>query len=186
MGDLALLGKNIKGHIFSYKGGHSLNSELVKKISQIKEKCLFNKKDIEKVIPHRDPFLLIDEIINVDDGKYVHAVKYVKDEDIYLGGHFPGRPVMPGVLIIECLAQASCFLSMTAIQDYKKKLMLLSVIKKAKFLKQVIPGDKLVLKVNLIKFKLNNAIISGEATVNNEVVAKAEWMATVVDRYENT
>ena len=93
---------------------------------------------------------------------------------------------MPGVLIIECLAQASCFLSMTAIKDYKKKLMLLSVIKKAKFLKQVIPGDKMDLKVNLIKFKLNNAIISGEATVNNQIVAKAEWMATVVDRYENT
>tara|TARA_B100000029_G_C17545932_1_gene948430 strand:- start:306 stop:1661 length:1356 start_codon:yes stop_codon:yes gene_type:complete len=182
IGDLALLGQNIKGHIFSYKGGHDLNSKLVKEISNIKEEVMYSKEDIKKVIPHREPFLLIDEIINVIDGKFVHAVKNISEDDIYLGGHFPGRPVMPGVLIIECLAQASCFLSMTTIKDYKKKLMLLSVIKKAKFLKQVIPGDRLELKVNLVKFKLNNAIISGEAIVNDKIVAKADWMATVVNR----
>ena len=188
IGDLALLGKQIKGHIISYKGGHYLNTELVKsifKLSKMKKKCLYNKEEIKKVLPHRDPFLLIDEIIDIEDGNYVHAIKYVKENEMFLEGHFPKQPIVPGVLIIECLAQASCFLSMSAIKDYENKLMLLSVIKKAKFIKKVIPGDKLELKVNLIKFKLNNAIIKGEAIVNNNTVAIAEWMATVVNRYEN-
>ena len=93
---------------------------------------------------------------------------------------------MPGVLIIECMAQTSCFLSLKTVGSAEDKLMLLSVIKSSRFLKKVIPGDKLFIKVELMKFRLNNALIRGIAKVNNELVAEAEWMATVVNKNENT
>ena len=192
IGDLSLVGKNIKGHIISNKGGHSLNIKLVKKIKSIylkienMKKITYNKKEIEEIIPHRDPFLLIDKIVDGELGKYVCAVKYVNEDEEYFKGHFPGNPILPGVLIIECMAQASCFLSLTTVVNPEKKLMLLSVIKSAKFIKKVVPGDELLLKVNLIKFKLRNALLKGVAYVNDEIVAEAEWMATVVDKNENS
>ena len=187
IGDMSLLGKNIKGHFISYKGGHELNIQLVKKIQSLySNKVIFNKKQVENIIPHRDPFLLIDEIVDIEEGKYVKAVKYVNESEDYFRGHFPGEPMMPGVLIVECLAQASCFLSMSTVDNPSDKLMLLSVIKSAKFMKKVVPGDKLFLEVHLLKYKLRNALIKGVASVSGEVVAESEWMATVVKKNENS
>ncbi len=185
IGDLALLGKTLKGHIVSYKGGHAINTELVNKINSLdqnKKSVKYNRKEIEEIIPHREPFLLIDEIVDFREGEYVHAIKYVNEEEDYFKGHFPGNPVLPGVLIIECMAQASCFLSLSTVDNPKNKLMLLSVIKSAKFFKKVVPGDILNLEVSLIKFRLNNALIRGVGTVNGKKVSEAEWMATVVDK----
>ena len=110
----------------------------------------------------------------------------MSENESYFKGHFPGNPIMPGVLIIECMAQTSCFLSLKTVGSPENKLMLLSVIKSSKFIKKVVPGDKLVLRVELIKYRLNNALIKGIAKVDDEIVAEAEWMATVVDKYENT
>tara|TARA_X000001036_G_C20664436_1_gene800248 strand:+ start:370 stop:1719 length:1350 start_codon:yes stop_codon:yes gene_type:complete len=188
IGDLSLIGKNIKGHIISNKSGHSLNIEMAKKVNLLysDNDFKFNKKEIEKIIPHRDPFLLIDEIIDGELGKYVCAIKYVDEKENYFKGHFPGNPIMPGVLIIECMAQTSCFLSLKTVGSTDDKLMLLSVIKSSRFLKKVVPGDKLFIRVELLKFRLNNALIKGIAKVNDELVAEAEWMATVVNKYENT
>jgi len=188
IGDISLIGKNIKGHIISNKSGHSLNIELAKKINLLYSDNVFNfnKKEIEKIIPHRDPFLLIDEIVDGKLGEYVCAIKHVNENEDYFKGHFPGNPIMPGVLIIECMAQTSCFLSLKTVASPEDKLMLLSVIKSSKFLKKVIPGDELFIKVELIKFRLSNALIRGTAMVNNELVAEAEWMATVVNKNENT
>jgi len=185
IGDLALLGKNLKGHIVSYKGGHAINTELVNKINSLyenKKNVKYNRQEIEEIIPHREPFLLIDEIVDFKEGKYVHAIKYVNEKENYFQGHFPGNPVLPGVLIIECMAQASCFLSLSTVDNPEDKLMLLSVIKSAKFFKKVIPGNILNLEVSLVKFKMNNALIKGIGTVNGKKVAEAEWMATVVDK----
>jgi len=185
IGDLALLGKKIKGHIVSYKGGHAINTELVIKISSLyknKKNVKYNRQQIEEIIPHREPFLLIDEILDFREGEYVHAVKYVNEKEKYFEGHFPGNPVLPGVLIIECMAQASCFLSLSTVDNPEDKLMLLSVIKSAKFFKKVVPGDILNLEVTLVKFRLNNALIRGIGTVNGEKVSEAEWMATVVEK----
>ena len=188
IGDLSLIGKEIKGHIISKKSGHFLNTEFAKKIDLKHNinKFKYNRSEIEKIIPHRDPFLLIDEIIDGKLGEYVCAVKYVNENESYFKGHFPGNPIMPGVLIIECMAQTSCFLSLKTVGSPENKLMLLSVIKSSKFIKKVVPGDKLILRVELIKFRLNNALIKGIAKVDDEIVAEAEWMATVVDKYENT
>ena len=188
IGDISLLGKDIKGHIISNKSGHYLNIELVKKINSLysNNEFKFNKKEIEKIIPHREPFLLIDEIVDGKIGEYICAKKYVNKNEDYFRGHFPGNPIMPGVLIIECMAQTSCFLSLKTVGSSQDKLMLLSVIKSSRFLKKVIPGDELFIKVELLKFRLNNALIKGIAMVNNELVAEAEWMATVVNKYEDT
>ena len=155
-------------------------------MSLYSNKVYYNKDQIKKIIPHRDPFLLIDEIVNIRQGKYVRAIKYVSEKEEYFKGHFPGEPMMPGVLIVECLAQASCFLSMSTVDSPSNKLMLLSIIKSAKFVKKVIPGDKLSLEVYLIKYKLRNALIRGVASVNGSIVAESEWMATVVDKNENS
>ena len=185
IGDFALLGCNIKGHVISYKGGHETNIKLLKKVDKSidkKQNFNFNKEEIQEIIPHRDPFLLIDEIIDGIDGEYVSALKYVNKDENYFQGHFPDKPIMPGVLIIECMAQTSCFLDMKNTHNRNKKLMLLSIIKSAKFMKKVVPGDKLYIRTDLLKYKLGTARVKGVAKVNNETVAEAEWMATMVER----
>ena len=142
----------------------------------------FNKEQIKQVIPHREPFLLIDKVVNINPGKNVTAIKTITKDDIYLQGHFPNNPIMPGVLIIECMAQASCFLSLNLVDDRENKMMLLSTIKSAKFYKKVLLNDEMKIKVELKKFKLNTALFYGEVKVCNEKVTTAEFMATVIKK----
>ena len=144
------------------------------------DKFKFNIEEIKKIIPHREPFLLIDEIIDGDPGKNVTAIKNVTNDDYFLKGHFPGNPIMPGVLILECMAQASCFLQFNTVENPDKKMMLLSIINHVKFMQKVILGDSLVIYVELVKYRLGTARIKGSASVNNKIVAKADFMATVV------
>ena len=186
IGDFALLGKTILGHIDSFKGGHLSNIEIMKIIKSkycdnIKE-MKFNKEEIKEIIPHRDPFLLIDEIIGGIPGKTAVAIKNVTKDDYFFKGHFPEKPIMPGVLILECMAQTSCFLSFNNVKEKNDKMMLLSMIKSSKFIKKVLPGDQLIINVRLLKYRLGTAHIIGEARVNEELVSKAEFMATVVGK----
>ncbi len=182
IGDLSLLGKPIIGHIHSYKSGHRSNVEFGKLIKEMGSDFKFNKEEIKKIIPHREPFLLIDEIIGGIRGFSVIAKKNVVNSDYFFKGHFPDNPIMPGVLIVESMAQASCFLSFNNVKNRNKKMMLLSVINSSKFIKKVIPGDELILRVKLIKIRLGTANMVGVATVNNQIVAKANFMATIVDK----
>ena len=142
----------------------------------------FNREQIKKIIPHRNPFLLIDEIVDGNPGKNATAIKNVSTNDYFFKGHFPGKPIMPGVLILESMAQTSCFLQFNTVNNPEKKMMLLSVINYVKFIKKVLPGDKLIIYVELIKYRLGNAMIKGNAKVNGSIVAKAEFMATVVNK----
>ena len=146
------------------------------------DKLKFNIEQIKKIIPHRDPFLLIDEIIDGDPGKNVTAIKNVTINDYYFKGHFPGKPIMPGVLILESMAQASCFLQFDVVKNPDKKMMLLSTVNHTKFLKKVLPGNKLIVYVELVKFRLGTARIKGSVKVGNEIVATADFMATVVNK----
>ena len=186
IGDFSLFPGQFKGHIISKRSGHFSNIEFLKKIdeeinNQIKN-CSFNKKQIEQVIPHRDPFLLIDEIIDVIPGKRVVANKKFTDKDYFFKGHFPDNPIVPGVILIECMAQASCFLSLNLVDNRKEKMMLLSNIKSSKFIKKVVVNDFVQLEVDLIKFRLNTALFNGIVKVNNEIVAQAQFLATVVEK----
>ena len=179
VGDFSLLGYSLIGRIHSIRGGHQSNVEIVKILnSLVQEKFILNKNDIKKVIPHREPFLFIDSII-AKSSEYVCALKYVSPKEYFFEGHFPGNPIMPGVLIIEAMAQASCFLSDNSDNFERGNIMLLSSIKSSKFISKVLPGNILFIEVQLLKFKLGTAFIKGTVKVNNKIIAKAEFMASM-------
>jgi len=132
-----------------------------------------NKSQIEEIIPHRDPFLLIDEIVELEPGKRVVAKKYLKEDEFWFKGHFPGNPVQPGVLTIEMLAQAGavCVLSMP---QYKGRTAYFARINNAKFTRVVKPGETLTLEVELVKLRSSIGIGMAVATVNGEKAVTAE------------
>jgi len=132
-----------------------------------------SRKDIENIIPHRDPFLLLDKIVKIDYGKKIKAIKYVKKDEPYFKGHFPGIPIMPGVLIIETIAQAGAVLMLMRPEN-KGKLVLFAGINRARFKRIVKPGDELTIELELKNSRKNIGRAIGRVTVENEVVCIAE------------
>ena len=141
---------------------------------------LLNREQIMEIIPHRDPFLLIDEVLEMEVGVRIKARKYIKEEDFWFKGHYPDYPVTPGVLMIEMLAQAGavCMLSKP---QYKGKIALFAGIDKAKFRKQVKPGDVLDLEVEIIREKLSIGTGKALATVDGKKAVSCEISFAVVD-----
>jgi 3-hydroxyacyl-[acyl-carrier-protein] dehydratase len=136
---------------------------------------------IEKILPHRYPFLLIDRVLELEDMRVV-AIKNVTINEPHFTGHFPGFPVMPGVLIIEAMAQAAAVLVLNRVPDRENKLVFFASITEARFRKPVVPGDQLRIEVNFLKLKASVAKVQGTATVDGVVVAEAEIMATMADK----
>jgi len=132
-----------------------------------------NQEQIKAIIPHRDPFLMIDEIIELESLKHATGIKYVKHSDPYFEGHFPSKPVMPGVLIIEALAQVGAVILLSH-PDYQGKIAYFAGIKQAKFRKSVLPGDKLILKCELSRIKSGFGIGIATAYVNDQIACHAE------------
>lgn len=137
------------------------------------DKILLNQEQIKEIIPHREPFLLIDEIVDMVMGQKVHARKYLRDDDFWFKGHFPGYPITPGVLMIEMLAQAGavCILSKP---EFKGKIGLFGGMDKVRFRRQVVPGDVLDLEVEMIKMKGVIGIGKAKASVNGEIAVVGE------------
>jgi 3-hydroxyacyl-[acyl-carrier-protein] dehydratase len=137
-----------------------------------------NNIDIRKIIPHRFPFMLIDKVLDVEPGKYCIAIKNVTTNEPQFTGHFPDQPIMPGVLVVEALAQAGavCALSMP---ENKDKLALFVGIDGFRFKRQVVPGDQIRLEVNIESIKMGIFKCFGKATVDNEIVAEGRLMAAV-------
>lgn len=143
---------------------------------------LLNSNQIQKIIPHRYPFLLVDAITELEPGKRIVGLKNVTVNEHFFSGHFPGTPVMPGVLIIEAIAQVAAVLVLREIPDREKKLVYFSGIDKARFRRPVIPGDRLELAVEVLRLKPRLGKLRGEAFVNGTRVAEAEILSTIVDR----
>jgi UDP-3-O-[3-hydroxymyristoyl] N-acetylglucosamine deacetylase/3-hydroxyacyl-[acyl-carrier-protein] dehydratase len=202
IGDLAVLGMPLKAHIIAVRPGHSLNAELVKKIygrgdkktksagklgDEMAANSCESAMDIHQVLstlPHRYPFLLIDRVAKFTNNTELRAIKNVTVNEPYFAGHFPGQPVMPGVLQIEAMAQAAGLLLMRA-GDLKNKLAYFMSCNRVKFRRTVVPGDQLVIDVQLTKSRGNKiGIATAECTVDGKVVSSAELMFTIVDSKE--
>ncbi len=140
---------------------------------------MLNKEDIKKVIPQREPFLMIDEVESLVPGESAIACKYVNEEEWYFKGHFPGNPIMPGVLITESLAQTGA-MAILSLEENKGKNALFGGIDKLKFKKVVVPGDKLKLEVKIIKRKGPIGVGEAIATVDGKTVAKGELTFALV------
>jgi len=189
LGDLYILGP-IKGHIIALKSGHSLNLKMAKKIYEQKQRYLLGgvgishhpkgegelgREEIMKILPHRDPFLFVDKIVSLEKGKRAVGIKYVTADDYYFKGHFPQKAVMPGVLIVEAMAQVGGVM-MLAPEENRGKLAYFLAADNIKFRKTVVPGDELVLEVEAGRIKSRTGTVHGRALVNGKVVAEADLM----------
>mgnify|MGYP004462546969 FL=1 len=141
---------------------------------------MLNRKEIEEIIPQRDPFLMIDEVEEYIPGESAIAYKYVNENEWYFKGHFPGNPIMPGVLITEALAQTGAVAILSMIEN-RGKNALFGGIDKLRFKKMVVPGDKLKLEVKIIKRKGPIGIGEAVATVDGKIAAKGELTFALVD-----
>ncbi|MCS5624664.1 MAG: bifunctional UDP-3-O-[3-hydroxymyristoyl] N-acetylglucosamine deacetylase/3-hydroxyacyl-ACP dehydratase [Candidatus Marinimicrobia bacterium] len=196
IGDLALLGMPLQGHVIASKSGHAANVELVKRIKKVYEKkilrqrfqksissdYLFDINSILNLLPHRYPFVLVDRIIDFTPGEKLTAIKNVTINEPFFQGHFPNQAVMPGVLVLEAMAQAGSFLVLNSVENPMKKNMFFSSLSEAKFRHPIVPGDQLRIEMVLEKFKLGTAFLVGEGYVGDKLVAEGKLKATVVDR----
>mgnify|MGYP001487135249 FL=1 len=142
----------------------------------------FKINDIIKILPHRYPFILIDRIDIVEEGKSLIALKNMTINEPFFQGHFPGQPVMPGVLSLEIMAQAGSFLMLSQIEDPLSMNMFFSTVEAAKFRKPITPGDQLKIHMELVKRKLNLCKFHGKCFVDEVLVAEAKFAANLVDR----
>ena len=140
---------------------------------------MLDKEEIKKIIPQREPFLMIDEVEQFVPGESCTAYKNVNEDEYYFKGHFPGNPIMPGVLMVEALAQTGA-VAILSMEENKGRNALFGGINNLKFKKQVVPGDRLKLEVKIIKRKGPIGIGEGIATVNGKIVAKGELTFAVV------
>lgn len=193
IGDLSLLGMPIKGHVICVRGGHAVNVAFVKQLMEEAKKSYrwrepgqksisLDIEQIEEIMPHRYPFLLIDRIVELVDRDRVTGIKNVTYNEPFFQGHFPGHPIMPAVLIIEAMAQAGGVLLLNTVERPETKLMYFMGIDNAKFRRPVRPGDVLRFELRLRKLKGRICRMHGEAFVEDDLVAEADLLSMVVDR----
>jgi 3-hydroxyacyl-[acyl-carrier-protein] dehydratase len=145
--------------------------------------AILDINDIRAILPHRFPFLLVDRIVELEAERIV-GIKNVTVNEPFFTGHFPDFPVMPGVLIVEAMAQTAGVLVLKSIPDRENKLVLLVAVENARFRRPVVPGDSLRMEMKVIKRKASVAKMAGVATVDGQVVAEAEVMCKLADKEE--
>jgi beta-hydroxyacyl-ACP dehydratase FabZ len=145
---------------------------------------VLNIIEIMKLLPHRYPMLLVDRILEMEEGKRIVGLKNVSANEQFFQGHFPGAPVMPGVLIVEAMAQCCAVLFLRDLPDRDKKLFLFGGIDKARFRKPVVPGDQLILECEVLQKRAGTVRMRGTAKVDGAVVAEAEMLSVMTNRPE--
>lgn len=143
---------------------------------------ILDTNGIQNILPHRYPFLLVDAIVEMERLKRIVGIKNVTINENYFAGHFPGKPIMPGVLIVESMAQTGGLLLLQEVPDREKKLLYFVAIDGARFRRPVIPGDQLRVEVTVVTWRGNFCKLEGKATVNGELAAEATLMCKMVDR----
>jgi len=138
--------------------------------------------EIMDILPHRYPMLLVDRVLEIEEGKRIVCIKNVTANEQFFQGHFPGAPVMPGVLIVEAMAQCGAVLVLKDMPDRADKLFLFGGVDKARFRKPVVPGDQLRMEIEVLAKRSSSIKIRGVATVNGEVVAEAEMLSVMARR----
>ncbi len=195
IGDFHLLGVAIKGHVIAVKSGHTLNTRILEKMrDQMAQQALVGVRSVAgmdtssaidataimKILPHRYPFLLVDRVVSLEEGKRCVGIKNVSINENFFQGHFPSRPVMPGVLIIEAMAQLGGVLMLSPRQN-RGKMAFFMAANNIKFRKPVVPGDQLVLEVEVGKLRSKTGQVITTARVDGDVVAEAELMFALVE-----
>ena len=200
IGDLALAGARVRARIVAVKPSHRGTVTLVRELrkagrlqkgngspvsatkTEAKKASVYGIEDIMRVLPHRYPFLLVDRILEIEENKRVVGIKNVTINEPFFQGHFPGHPIMPGVLIVEAMAQVGGMLLLGPMEDPESKVVYFMSLDNVRFRKPVRPGDQIVFEVEIIQIRGKIAKTRGVARVDGEVVAEAEMAAMVRDK----
>ncbi len=193
IGDLSLLGERIQGHVISAKSGHASNVQLVKKIRETYTRSSrklskptgpgnWDIADVMRILPHRYPFLLVDRVLEMEPEKRIVGMKNVTINEPFFQGHFPGSPIMPGVLIIEAMGQVGGLMLFNSVERPDDWLVYFTGVDRVRFRKPVLPGDQILFELEMTKRRGSVCIMHGLAKVDDKVVAEADLMAMLVPR----
>lgn len=196
LGDLSLLGRPVQGQIHAIRSGHAHNLRFVQQLERehapgtelesMLDQVHFDITEIERIMPHRYPLLLVDRILFLRDRQRVVGLKNVTVNEPFFVGHFPGHPIMPAVLIIEAMAQVGGVLLLTTVEEPSSKLVYFMGIDNARFRRPVRPGDQLLFDLQLVRLKSRSCQMTGRAYVRGQLVAEADLLSSIVDRENST
>ncbi len=187
VGDLALLGARVDAHVIAERPSHAGNVALARRLREAGRRNpggapIVDTQKILEYLPHRFPMLLVDRVIEFESGKRIVGVKNVTINEPFFQGHYPGHPIMPGVLVIEAMAQVGGLLLMDAVESPENKVVYFMSLDNVKWRRPVTPGDQLVFEIELLQFRRSICRMRGEAFVDGNLVAEAEFKARVVDK----